>query len=591
MPSASLPETVLPEIVLQGIGVSHGVAVGPAFLVAIENPKAPEKSISQNEVAGEIARFEKAVAKARLELEDIGKKSSSLPEAAAEDARLLLDAHLAMLAGSRLVRGVEKRISQAKVNAEFAVEQEIQSLGVQFRALADPYIAARGEDVAAVGYRLIRILMDLPYMALASVPPGGIVLAREISPADSTLLDPSHFSGLATIEGGAAGHTAVMARSMGLPAVLGLRGLLPEAIQNGMMAVVDGISGRLVLHPSPETLAKYREKHAVLAKERQELQQAAFLPHETKDGQRVTLCANLELPRDVGAILSSGAEGIGLFRTEFMFMNRATLPSEDEQFKVISAVVRKMGGNPVTFRTLDIGGDKLADPLGGHIGKAANPALGLRAIRLSLKEPELLKTQFRAILRAGHIGPVRILLPMVTTADEVVLARRILKECHAALLKEKIPAPEKIPPLGTMIEIPAAALAADSLAVVSDFFALGTNDLVQYTVAIDRGNDQVAFLYNPLNPAVLRLIQFAVEAGVRAAIPVSICGEMGADPKYTALLLGLGIREFSVGCASLPRIGQRIRALTLKDSAEHARQVMNQYDPAAITRLVDDFAR
>jgi phosphotransferase system enzyme I (PtsI) len=286
---------------------------------------------------------------------------------------------------------------------------------------------------------------------------------------------------------------------------------------------------------------------------------------------------------------ASGADGIGLFRTEFMFMNRDTVPSEDEQFETIVEVVRAMKGALVTFRTLDIGGDKLIRSLGAHLSAAANPALGLRAIRLSLKEPHLLETQFRAILRAGYFGPVRILLPMVTTAAEVEQARRILKKCHAELKKEKIPLPDALPPLGTMIEIPAAALSADSLAAVSDFFALGTNDLIQYTVAIDRGNDQVAALFNPLNPAVLRLMEFSIQAGLRAGIPVSICGEMAADPKYTALLLGLGIREMSLGFASLPRIKQRIRALTLAKADEHARYVLDQYDPERIVQIVNGF--
>jgi phosphotransferase system enzyme I (PtsI) len=380
-----------------------------------------------------------------------------------------------------------------------------------------------------------------------------------------------------------------MARSLGLPAVLGLPEAILEGTSHGHLVIVDGIEGKLILDPAPATLEAYERKQALLAADRAALLAVSALPSVMKDGTEIALRSNLEIPREVEAIKSSGAQGIGLFRTEFMFMNRPTLPTEDEQFEAMAGVVKQMDGESVTFRTLDIGGDKLAESMGEYMAAAANPALGLRAIRLSLKEPQLLKTQFRAILRAGALGPVKILLPMVTTADEVEKARAMLRECYKALQKEKAAIPAKIPPMGTMIEIPAAALSADGIAAVSDFFALGTNDLVQYTVAIDRGNDQVAALYNPLNPAVLRLIEFTVEAARRVGIPVSICGEMGADPKYTALLVGLGIREFSVGFSSVPRIKQRIREISLEQAEEHAQEVMNQYEPDRITELVNGF--
>ena len=431
--------------------------------------------------------------------------------------------------------------------------------------------------------------MNVPYLSLSDVPPGGIVLALEISPAETALLDPRRFAGVATVHGGVTGHTAVVARSMGLPAVLGLNQTLLESLHHGAPAIVDGIGGKLVLNPSQATRRLYEQKLQDLRQDRTALNKLTQLPAATTDGTEITLRANLEMPRELENLQSSGADGIGLFRTEFMFMNRDTVPSEDEQFEIIVEVVRAMKGAPVTFRTLDIGGDKLIRSLGAHLSTAANPALGLRAIRLSLKEPHLLETQFRAILRAGYFGPVRILLPMVTMATEIEQARRILKQCYADLKKAKIPLADTLPPLGTMIEIPAAALSADSLAAVSDFFALGTNDLIQYTVAIDRGNDQVAALFNPLNPAVLRLMEFSIQAGLRAGIPVSICGEMAADPKYTALLLGLGIREMSLGFASLPRIKQRIRSLSLARADEHARHVMDQCDPDRIIQIVNSF--
>lgn len=578
-----------PEKILKGIGVSHGIAIGPAFLVQLDRPHVPVRDIAEDDIKAEQQRFDNAVMQAQRELGELKEQTSKLPETAAEEVSLLLDAHLAMLSGSRLVRGVQKRIADDKTNAENAIQKVMLDLTDQFRALKDKYIAARIDDVEAVSNRLIRVLMELPYLALDSVPPGGIVLAKEISPADTALMDPARFAGIATLHGGAAGHTAVMARSLGIPAVLGLEMDMLDNSGHGATAIVDGVAGVLILNPTPDTLADYQARQVALLTDRHDLDKLQNLPAETSDGEAIILRANLELPRDTDAIKATGADGIGLFRTEFLFMNRNTLPDEEEQYQQMAEVVRAMDGKSVTFRTLDIGGDKLARALGPWLAEATNPALGLRAIRLSLKQPKLLIDQFRAMLRVAAIGPIKILLPMVTTAEEVEKARLLLRQCHMDLLKEGKGVPEKIPPLGTMIEIPAAALSADSLAAVSDFFALGTNDLVQYTVAIDRGNDQVAALYNPLNPAVLRLIEFTVEAATRAGIPISICGEMGADPKYTALLMGLGIREFSVGPAALPRIKQRIRALSMTAAVEHARHVMNQYEPERIHIIVEDF--
>lgn len=579
------------EIILAGIGVSHGIAIGEAFLVEVEHPKVREEHISQAGVAAEQRRFEEAVAKAEAEIRALKEKTAHLPETAAEEACVLLDAHLAMLSGSRLVRGVLARIETALVSAETAVEYEVTGLVAQFRDLKDRYIAAKADDVDAVGNRLLRLLLDLPFISLDSVPPGGIVIANAISPADAVFLDPRRYAGIATVHGGAAGHTAIIARSLGLPAVLGVAPAMLENTSSGSRIIIDGVEGKVVLNPSPQTLKHYQTRQEALRQDQKNLASRATLPAVTRDSTAIILRANLEMPREVEAIRMSGAEGIGLFRTEFMFMNRSTLPTEDEQFKIISDMVSGMQGQPVTFRTLDIGGDKIAKALGGgQLTLSANPALGLRAIRLSLREPHLLRTQFRAMLRAAALGPLRILLPMVTTADEVVQSRRILKECYKDLKSENADLPAVLPPLGTMIEIPAAALSADSLAAVSDFFSLGTNDLVQYTVAIDRGDDQVAFLYNPLNPAVLRLMEFSIQAGLRAGISTGICGEMGADPKYTGLLLGLGIREFSVGHASLPRIKDRIRSLSLAACEEHARLVMDQYDPVRIIDLVNEFS-
>jgi len=493
-----------------------------------------------------------------------------------------------MLSGSRLVRGVRKRIESAQINAEYAVHQEIHSLSNQFKAMNDRYIAARIDDVEAVGVRLLRVLMDIPYLSLEDVPQGGIVVCAEITPADTVFLDPRKFGGIATIHGGTAGHTAVMARSLGLPAVLGLRNIMDYTV-HGDVIIVDGIAGKVILRPTPQTKEIYIKKHADLLKERKSLEALTQQNATTKDGVKITLRANVEMPRDLELAAKMGAEGIGLFRTEFMFMNRTSLPTEDEQYNILSQAVIASGGRMVTFRTLDIGGDKMAESLGDHMADCDNPALGLRAIRLSLKEPELLKTQFRAMLRAGIHGNIRILLPLVTTADEVVRARALLQTSVEELKVRGEAVPNPLPPLGVMIEIPAAALSADSLARVSDFFALGTNDLIQYTIAIDRGNDQVADLYNPLNPAVLRLIEFTTQAAIRSEISVSVCGEMASDPKYIPLLLGFGIKELSVGAASILKVKERIGQLNMTEVENHTKLVMDQYDGNRIIELVNEF--
>lgn len=579
------------EKIYNGIGVSHGISIGDAFVVALQHPEAPRRTLSAGETADEHARLEGAAAQARIEIATIRARFADKPdggdEKESEDILLLLDAHDAMLKNSRLLRGAFARIDTQLLNAEAAVQDEVAALSAQFRSLGDVYIAARIDDVQAVGDRLLRILMDLPYMPLAAVPTGGIVLARNISPAETVLLDPAKFGGIATVLGGAAGHTAVVARSLGLPAVLGLPPDMLEAAGAGCRAIVDGIEGKLILWPSAQTEDAYRLRLQSLQHERDELSAVVALPGRTLDGCAVTLRANLELPREMDAVCAVNADGIGLFRTEFLFMNRDTLPTEEEQFNAIAQVVQQAGGAEVTFRTLDIGGDKLAASLGSFMADVANPALGLRAIRLSLKVPDLLITQFRAILRAGQYGPVRILLPMVTTAQEVEEARRILRQCWRVLEDQGVAKAAVMPPVGTMIEVPAAALSADSLAAVSDFFALGTNDLVQYTVAIDRGDEQVAALYNPVNPAVIRLMHFTIEAARRANLRLSICGEMAADLRYTALLIGLGIRDMSVGPANLLRLKKHIRSLNLENAQAHARAVLDEYDPEAIKALIE----
>jgi len=577
------------ERILRGLAVGPGIAVGPAFISGDGDIAVPEYRLEGDQIEAERERFAGAVQRALRQIRKLKGKSAALPGSAAEEVGYLLDAHVAMLTNSRLVRGVERRITADSINAERAVQMEIAKIGDSFAAMDDEYLAARIEDICDIGTRLIRNLTKTPYAALQQLAEGTVVLAEELTPADTALMDPRRIAGFATVLGGRESHTAIMARALGLPAVLGVAGLL-EHIDPGDIIVVDGISGTVVVNPKRETLERYEEQREVLQRERRQLARLKRLPAVTRDEVEITLQANLELPRELDQALAAGAAGLGLVRTEFLYMNREDLPDEDEQAEAYCGLVRGMGGKPVTIRTLDIGGDKLAAPLAEALeGEGANPALGLRAIRLSLKERRLLDAQLAAMLRAGVEGTVRILLPMVSAVAEIRQTRTALVQVARRLKRRGVKIADPLPPLGVMIEIPGAALAADALAAEADFFAIGTNDLIQYTLAIDRGDEQVAHLYNPLHPAVLRLIQFAVEAALRARIGVSLCGEMAGDPRFTPLLLGLGIRDLSMAPSAIGRVKQRIRALDMVAATRRARAIMDQLDDARIASLLDDF--
>lgn len=573
---------------LRGLGVSPGIAIGPAHVVESGAVRVPEYRLAPDQLEAEAARFAEACSKARRQIRKLKSKALVLPGSASEEIGFLLDAHLAMVTNSRLTRGVERRIQEEHVNAEAAVQAEIATIAQTFAGMEDSYLAGRIADVREVGRRLIRNLMRHEYKAFSLLPPGTVILAEELTPADTALLDPRRVAGFATVLGGAEGHTAIMARSLGLPAVLGVAGLL-TGLKNGITVIVDGVQGRVIIDPAPEVLEEYRHRRAEREREREQLKSLRKLPAVTRDGTAVTLQANLELPRDLDHALENGAQGIGLLRTEFLFMNRDHLPDEDEQYDVLRAIVEGMGGRTVTARTMDVGGEKLAGWMAGRYGEPANPALSLRAVRLGLREPKLLETQLAAMLRAGAHGPLRILLPMICSVSEVQRVREMMGQVARRLRRRGVAIADPLPPVGVMVEVPGAALSADALAYAADFFAIGTNDLTQYTLAIDRGDEAVASLYDPLHPAVLRLIQFTIEAALRSRIPVSVCGEIAGDPRYTALLLGLGVRDLSMAPPSIPVVKRRIRTVDLMEASRRARVIMDQSDSGRIAALLDDF--
>jgi len=576
------------EVVFDGLGVSSGIAVGAAHVRETGVVDIPEYTIKKREVAGEEERLTRAVDLAQRQVRRLQYRAKSMKGAAAEELGFLLDAYLHMLEDSRLVRGAKRRIGDQRINAEAAVTREIADISDTFQTMDDAYIAARLDDIREVGNRVLINLTKNPARRLSPPPADSIIIADTLSPADMAQIDPGQVAGVGTMLGGAEGHTAIMARALELPAVLGAHGLM-DGVRSGDTVVIDGSKGRIVVNPEARTLRTYKARREKMVREAKALEHMRSRPARSRDGTEFQLQANVELPMELEAVQRAGAEGIGLLRSEFLYMNRADVPDADEQFRMLKGIVESMDGRPVTVRTLDLGGEKAADGILGDIDEGVASALGLRGIRLSLDREDLLDAQFKAILRAGTLGPVRILLPMVSAVSEVRRARKLLEKAATKLKRAKVPVPDPLPPLGVMIEVPGAALAADALAGVSDFLAVGSNDLTMYTLAVDRANEHVAGLFNPLHPAVLRLIQFTTAAAHRAGIPISICGEMAGDPRLTAVLAGLGLRELSMSPGNIPRVKQRIREMDAVAATVRANLIMEQTDAGRIATLLDDF--
>jgi phosphoenolpyruvate-protein phosphotransferase len=592
---ASADKPAAAERRFTGLPIGAGIAIGPAYLIEDQTPTLVHRPIPADGVDAELLRLDDAIAKSRRQLGKLRAQLAMLPAEGQAELEPLIDAYMQMIGPSRLLRGARKRV-EGLVSAETAVSEETEALAAAVMSVQDrdrSGLKRRAEEIREIGRRLIRNLTETPFQSFAKLAQGTVLVMDHLRPADAALLSPARLAGVVTEEGGTDGHTAVMLRALGIPAVLGAHGVT-EAIRSGDLLVLDGGAGTVALHPSPATMAAARRSSASFARERQKLAQLRRLPAETTDGQCVELMANLEVPIELPLIAQAGVEGIGLFRSEFMFMNRSLLPDESEQTEVYRAAVEAMGGDPVTIRVLDWGGEKeiealqaagIAEELSG-----LNPALGLRGIRMLLRHPELLETQLAAIMRAANFGPVKVLLPMVTSIDEVRATREIFQKVARRLRRRGEKLPERLPPIGIMIETPAAALSADALALEADFFAIGTNDLTMSAMAADRADADVAKLYDPLHPGLLRLVQFTIEASLRLRKPVSVCGEMAANPKLTPLLLGLGLRCLSMNASAVPRVKQVVRSVAIADCARLARRVMEQTEPASIRGLVEEFA-
>jgi phosphotransferase system enzyme I (PtsI) len=551
-----------------GDPVAPGIGIGPVHEADEPALFVPAKKVTPDDVAAELARLEDALERSRQQLHKLKHRLTALPEDSQAEIAPLMDMYLHMLSSARLLRGVRARIQDGLCAAETAVqdETELQADVIMAQQATDKAgRLRRAEEVRELARRVVRNLTRQPFRSFAGLPAGSILAAESLRPADAALIQPDRFAGVFTAEGGADGHTAVMLRALGLPAVLGADGVLAGTAP-GTIAIIDGDDGEIILNPTQASLDAARRKLAEQTRARRALARLARLPAVTRDGTSVELQANLELPFELALIAASGAHGIGLLRSEFIFMNRDTLPDEDTQARIYQTIVEAMDGEPVTIRVLDWGSDKDVEALARYLPEAPepNPVLGLRGIRLLLRHKPLLETQLAAIIRAGATGPVRIMLPMVSLASEVQEVRACLQRVWRRLKRRKnVILPETLPPLGIMVETPAAALAAPVLAKHADFFAIGTNDLTMYTLAADRSLPAGTKIYDPLEPAVLRLIHLTATFAKAAGIPVSLCGELASRPQAAPLLLGLGIRQFSMHGNAIPRVKQAIRGTTL----------------------------
>ena len=583
----------MPERRLFGIAACAGVAIGPVFRTTEAPPQVTRHKIHASDIQAEGARLDAAILQSRKQLTKLRSRLVVLPEESQGEIAPLLDAYIQMLGPSRLLRGARKRIGDRLVSAETAVMEEANAIAAALAATSEEEHAARqADEVREIGRRLVRNLTRAPFRSFAGAVQGAVLIAESLRPSDAALIDPARIAGVATEEGGTDGHTSILLRALGIPSVLGVPGLL-SGLRAGVTAVVDGVVGTVILNPDNATLSGARRAVASFARDRQRLSRLRRLPCITLDGEAVSLQANLELPIELPMIAQSGANGIGLLRSEFLFMNRDTVPTEDEQARILRNVVETMAGDAVTIRVLDWGGEKEIEALvtAGVVPELidSNPALGLRGIRLLLRQPDLFETQLAAILRAANAGPVRVLLPMVTNVAEIRAAKAIYRGVADRLRERGTALPAALPPLGIMVETPGAALCADVLAAEAEFFAIGTNDLCMYALAVDRGEVEVAELYDPLHPGVLRLIQMAVSGAAPHRIPVSVCGEMAANPEMTPLLLGLGVRSFSTNASAVPRVKQAVRGTTIGDCQRLTAYVLEQSDSEQIREALKTF--
>jgi phosphotransferase system enzyme I (PtsI) len=576
---AENPSGVGASFTLHGAGVSGGIAIGQAHLVSTARLEVAHYEVAPPEIEAELERFDRAIAQVRGELAAL---HASIPAGAPAEMKAILDLHAMLLNDANLSAVPRDLIRNRRCNAEWALVLQMDYLVSQFEEIEDPYLRERKQDIVQVVERLLKAMLGTGHAPAApSREEDLIVVAHDLSPADMILFKQHQYAGFVTDLGGVTSHTAIVARSLNIPAIVGLHHAR-SLIREGEPLIVDGREGVLIVNPGERALGEYRERSRQIEIERQKLKRLRSARSATMDGAAVELQANIELPQDVEEAKEAGAAGIGLFRSEFLFLNRDDLPSEDEQFEAYREVADAMGGRPVTIRTLDLGADKSVN---GADRGGPNPSLGLRAIRFCLAEPQMFQTQLRAILRASRHGKIRLLIPMLAHAHEVEQTLAAVRHAKETLDDHKIPYDRRVE-VGGMIEVPAAALSLNYFIRNLDFLSIGTNDLIQYTLAIDRTDDAVAHLYDPLHPAVLQLVAQTIRSAKRAKTPVAVCGEMAGDAAMTRLLLGFGLREFSMHPAQLLAIKQQVLRTRIGEVEALAGRVCRTHDPARARALL-----
>ncbi len=574
----------MPSFALHGIGVSGGIAIGRAQLVSHATLEVAHYTIPSGRVEGEIARLDNALAEVRAELE--GLHGAMTAGDAPAEFGAFLDVHAMILSDPTLAEAPKRIIAEQHCNAEWALTQQMNILVEQFDQIEDAYLRERKADVVQVVERVLKRLLGKPgALAPAGAEQHTILVAHDLSPADVIQFKTHRYAGFITDLGGVTSHTAIVARSLAVPAVAATHNGRALIRENELL-ILDGTNHVVIVNPDKSVLAEYRLKQGELELGRARLRRLKTKPATTLDGHTVELEANIELPGDLAQALDNGAMGVGLFRSEFLFLNREGLPSEDEQFEAYRSVAAGMEGKPVTIRTFDLGADKQKEGLDGLARVAPNPALGLRAVRFCLAEPRLFLTQLRAILRASHYGRVRILVPMLASVSEIDQTLDLIAQAKETLREQGLAFDSDVE-VGGMIEIPAAVLAISAFLTKLDFVSIGTNDLIQYTLAVDRSDDAVSHLYDPLHPAVLRLIAMAIASANKARVPVAVCGEMAGDPQLTRLLLGLGLRNFSMHPAHLLTIKQRVLTTEVAALAQFVARMRKTDDPAKLVALLE----
>jgi len=566
---------------IHGIGVSGGIAIGRAHLLTHTQLEVEHYDIAPADVEQEQTRFDKAIATVRAELASL---ADHIPDNAPQEIEGFLNLHLMILNDSTLSEAPKQLIAAQRANAEWALTQQVETLLAQFDRIEDEYLRERKADVVQVVERILKALIGQPRAIPAPLHPeeDSVLVAHDLSPADVILFKQHHFASFVTDVGGATSHTAIIARSLGIPSMVALHHAR-QLIHEGELLIVDGSNGVVIVNPDANVLAEYHLRQEQWTLEREKLKRLKTTRAATLDGTRIELHANIELPEDVVQAKENAAAGIGLFRSEFLFLNRDELPGEDEQFESYRRVAQEMGNLPVTIRTLDLGADKSWN---GAERFSPNPALGLRAIRLCLAEPQMFHSQLRAILRASHYGKIRILIPMLSTVHELNQTLHLIEEARRSLDQDGIAYDRQIP-IGGMIEVPAAALSLSTFARRLDFLSIGTNDLIQYTLAIDRTDDAVAHLYDPLHPAVLYLVAQIIRGAHKAGKPVAVCGEMAGDVKLTRILLGFGLRQFSMHPAHLLSVKQQMLRSDLKEITQLANRMLRTDDPDKLHVLLE----